>query len=138
MNRQPHEPSAAEPLTGVIEPELLDRTAMAKGNGAGDWLCAWCLSRVANEKDRFQIEGSDEFVFSNPDGIRFEIITFGQTIGCRQSGSPTLEHTWFPGHEWSFCQCAGCGLHLGWFYAGQHDFVGLIKDRIVRGLCVRN
>ena len=51
---------------------------------------------------------------------------------------PTLEHTWFAGHEWSFCQCDRCGQHLGWFYSGQHEFAGLIKDRIVRAVCVRN
>jgi len=108
------------------------------GDAAGDWLCAWCLNRVANERARFKYEGRDEFAFLNPQGIRFEIITFAETLGCRQSGVPTLEHTWFPGHAWSFCQCARCGQHLGWYYAGQHDFAGLIKPRIVRGFWVRN
>jgi hypothetical protein len=122
----------------IAAPELESRTAPALGDPAGDWLCAWCLNRVANERDRFKYEGRDEFTFSNPQGFRFEIITFLQPLGCRETGVPTLEHTWFSGHTWSFCQCHRCGQHLGWFYAGQHHFVGLIKDRIVRALGVRN
>lgn len=124
--------------TGIAEPEIENRTAPAARNAEGDWLCAWCLNRVANEKARFSYDGKDEFTFSNPQGIRFEIITFSETLGCRESGAPTLDHTWFPGHAWSFCLCARCGQHLGWYYAGQHSFAGLIKSRIVRGITVRN
>ena len=104
----------------------------------GDWLCAQCLTKVANERDRFSYGGRDEFTFSNPAGISFDIITFSQTLACREKGLPTLEHTWFPAHAWSFCECAECGQHLGWFYLGEHTFAGLIKNRIVRALVVRN
>lgn len=127
--------------TGIpvqIEPALQPRAATAVENSAGDWLCGWCLNRVANEKDRFQYDGETEFTFTNPEGIRFDIMTFSPTIGCRNVGTPTLEHTWFPGHTWSFCLCERCDRHLGWFYSGLHDFAGLIRNRLVRGLCVRN
>jgi len=112
-------------------------TAPAVRAAGEDWLCAWCLNRVAQEQDRFVYKGKDEFTFANPEGIRFAIITFSQTRGCREAGLPTLEYTWFSGHAWSYCLCAGCGQHLGWYYAGQHHFAGLIRDRMVRG-CVRN
>lgn len=118
--------------------ETTGRAALAASNAASDWLYAWCLNRVAKEQDQFAYEGRDEFVFTNPDGIRFEILTFSQTIGCRQTGEPTLEHTWFPGHAWSFCHCDRCGQHLGWCYSGLHEFVGLIKDRIVRAVAIMN
>jgi len=124
-------PATADPAT---EP----RATTVPGGAEGDWLCAWCLNRVANEKDRFKYDGKDKFTFSNPEGIRFEIITFSQTPGCRQAGVPTLEHTWFPGHAWSFCLCDRCSQHLGWYYAGQHDFAGLITARLVRAQCIRN
>ena len=112
--------------------------ATATGDVKDDWLCAWCHHRVASEKDRFRYHGKDHFIFFNPNGIRFEIITFSQTLGCVQSGERTLTHTWFPGHAWSYCQCQGCGCHLGWYYAGPHDFAGLIKARLVRALYVLN
>jgi hypothetical protein len=127
-----------EVLTGVAQPETIDRPAWAVEDAAGDWLCAWCLNRVANERDRFSYGGQDEFVFSNPKGIRFDIVTFSQTVGCRDAGEPTLEHTWFPGHSWSYCHCDRCGQHLGWYYDGQFQFAGLIKNRLVRALTVRN
>jgi hypothetical protein len=53
-------------------------------------------------------------------------------------GMPTLEHTWFPGHAWSYCVCNNCGQHLGWYYDGQSVFVGLIKGRILRAMFMRN
>ena len=125
-------------VTGIIEPTVSDRTITSLQDHAGDWLCAWCLNRVANEKDRFQYGGKDEFAFTNPAGLRFKIITFTQTLGCRRAGKPTLEHTWFAGYAWSFCHCDQCGQHLGWCYTGQQEFVGLIKNRIVRALHIRN
>jgi hypothetical protein len=112
------------------------RTVTSLGDVKNDWLCAWCLNRVASEKDRFNYSGKDEFTFSNPEGMRFGIITFSRTLGCQQAGVPTLEHTWFPGHTWSYGRCDRCGQHLGWYYDGQYEFVGLIKSRITRALQV--
>ncbi len=137
MTWVPGEESGSVEFT-VAEPEVGSRTTTQAGDPAGDWLCAWCLNRVANERDRFRIGGQDEFAFTNPAGFKFEIITFSETQGCRETGEPTLEHTWFPGYAWSFCQCAECGQHLGWCYAGADHFVGLIKERIVRALYIRN
>lgn len=131
--------SETEPGTLPLpQAELKPQNAPRAADVESDWLCAWCQNRVANERDRFAIDGKDEFSFSNPEGIRFEIITFAQTLGCRQVGVPTLEHTWFPGHAWSYCLCADCGQHLGWYYSGQSEFAALIKGRIVRALLVRN
>ena len=122
----------------IDEPIADTRTAVAIGDAEGDWLCAWCLSRVANERDRFKYRGKDHFTFANPAGIRFEILTFSTTVGCHPNGVRTLEHTWFAGHAWSYCQCDNCGQHLGWFYSGEHEFAGLIIDRLVRAHLVRN
>jgi hypothetical protein len=122
----------------VAEPDVESGPEESPGDTAGDWLCAWCHHRVANEKDRFPYNGQDEFAFANPEGIRFAIITFARTLGCREVGKPTLENTWFAGYAWSFCQCGNCGHQLGWYYTGLHQFAGLIKDRIVRSLHVHN
>jgi len=122
----------------LAEPEIRTRPQPSQGDSAHHWLCAWCLNRVASEKDRFLYENKSEFSFENPEGLRFNILTFSQTLGCRQGGVPTLEHTWFPGHAWSYCTCDRCGMHLGWYYAGPHEFAGLIRERIVRAAVVGN
>ena len=125
-------------MPGMVEPGAQPETATLTGDNSSDWLCAWCHNRVASEKDRFPYNGKDEFTFRNPQGIRFAIITFSKTLGCRQEGVPTLKHTWFPGYAWSYCQCDRCGQLLGWSYTGHIEFAGLIIARIVRALCVRN
>jgi hypothetical protein len=125
--------TGTEPGTVTIpEPYVEARTQPSQSDPANDWLCAWCLNRVASEKDRHLYEGKSEFSFRNPEGVRFDILTFSRTLGCRERGVPTLEHTWFPGHAWSYCVCDRCGIHLGWYYAGPVEFAGLIRDRIVR------
>ncbi len=131
---------AEKTLAGVpalAQPAMDTRTLLAL-DAAGDWLCAWCHTAVAKDRDRFKIDGKDEFSFSNPDGLLFHIITFSEISGCQQNGVPTLDDTWFPGCAWSYCLCGECGVHLGWFYTGQHDFAGLIRDRIIRAVFVRN
>jgi hypothetical protein len=122
----------------IVEPALQPDTETRVGDTARDWLCAWCQNRVANEKARFHYNGKDEFTFRNPQGIRFEIITFSWTLGCQKEGVPTLESTWFPGYAWSYCQCDECGQPLGWCYSGTIEFAGLIIARIVRAVCARN
>jgi hypothetical protein len=122
----------------IAEPELQTRAQPSQGDPANDWLCAWCHNRVASERDRFSYDGKSEFSFLNPQGIRFHILTFSRTLGCEQKGAPSLEHTWFPGHAWSYCVCDRCGVHLGWQYTGPSEFAGLIRDRIVRALPTMN
>ncbi len=125
--------------TIVIEvPEISTRVETSQGDPANDWLCAWCLNRVASEKNRYRHEGKSEFSFRNPDGVRFDILTFTRTIGCLEAGVPTLEHTWFPGYAWSYCLCGRCHMHLGWHYIGSSSFSALIRDRIIRALLMMN
>ena len=123
-------------IVGVAEPEIETRARPSQSDPANDWLCAWCLNRVASERDRFPYDGNSEFSFKNPEGIRFNILTFSRTLGCQEAGEPTLEYTWFPGHSWSYCVCNRCRMHLGWYYAGPSEFSGLIRDRIVRASLV--
>lgn len=137
MNLQASTTTSLE-RSGVIEPVNEPQPTTSPGNAEGDWVCAWCLHPIANDKDRFRFEGQDEFTFINPEKIRFEIMTFCEAPGASPVGLPTLEHTWFPGHAWSYCQCDGCHQHLGWFYKGHHHFAGLIRNRILRADCIKN
>lgn len=130
-----HAAAAAEPglvVPALIEPELASRPETTIGGTETDWLCAFCHQRVASERDRFPFNGNDEFTFTNPQGLRFEIITFERTLACHESGAPTKADTWFPGYAWSFCHCDACGQQLGWYYTGLLRFAGLDKARIIR------
>jgi len=127
--------------TGVVElatPEGLNQEQADLEDVARDWVCVWCRQKVASDKDRWFHQGRSEFSFENPEGLRFEILTFSRTLGCRNVGMPTLEHTWFAGYAWSYCVCAGCRSHLGWYYTGPGSFAGLIRSRILRAAWVSN
>ncbi len=64
-------------------------------------------------------------------GIVFHIGCFGDAPGCRTTGVPTSEFTWFGGFAWSLALCGNCNAHLGWRYQGaQVSFFGLILDRL--------
>jgi len=120
----------------VTEPQIQVRTLPTPSDAANDWLCACCHNHVASEKDRVAFEGRSEFLFKNPEGARFPIMTFSRTLGCRNRGFPNSEHTWFAGHAWSYCLCDQCHMQLGWYYVGPNEFAGLIRDRIVRASVV--
>jgi hypothetical protein len=134
------EPMAVAEPGAVATQEAATNARVCSGEGdpANDWLCIACLNRVASEKHRHVHEGRSEFAFRNQEGIRFEILLFSRTLGCRELGQPTLEHTWFPAHAWSFCVCDRCHAHLGWYYTGPTEFAGLIMGRIVRASVVMN
>eukprot|EP00041_Stephanoeca_diplocostata_P030631 m.933048 g.933048 ORF g.933048 m.933048 type:complete len:359 (-) comp23795_c0_seq14:39-1115(-) len=58
---------------------------------------------------------------TNPGAHRFDVLRIKKPPHGRVSfdGLPTLEHTWFPGHKWVYCQCGACGQHLGWGYCAK-------------------
>ena len=103
-----------------------------------DWLCLICSKKITSDKDRFLFNDQSEFQFTNPGGFIFDIITFDSADGCLDTGIPTMEFTWFPGHSWSYAMCSRCGSHLGWRYSGQYSFYGLIKSRLIKGSALFN
>lgn len=124
--------SPEKSVVEVAKPATAPLLEPGMGDPENDWLCIWCLNRVANEKDRFLFKGKSEFTFKNPEGIKFHIITFSRARGCKQIGVPTEQYTWFAAHAWCYCICNRCKMQLGWQYTGPHEFVGLIRDRIIR------
>ena len=106
----------------------------APGTAATDvFYCFLCDHEITSERARISVNGSAKHVFTNPDGIVFQLGCFAAATGCAQTGTPTEEHTWFAGYNWRFALCANCHTHLGWLYSNEDDstFYGLILDRIV-------
>lgn len=103
-----------------------------------DWLCITCNKKITSDKERFEYDNQSEFQFVNPGGFYFDIITFRSAASCFEVGEPTLENTWFEGHNWSFAICSRCSNHLGWKYVGKYSFYGLIRARIIKGAALFN
>jgi hypothetical protein len=105
------------------------------GIGAGTARIYWCVAcrtLVTSEAERLEVAGAHEHSFVNPAGLRFVIGCFGAAAGCRVDGEPTLEHTWFAGHTWSYASCKNCQAHLGWYFAADRArFFGLILSRLL-------
>lgn len=73
-----------------------------------------------------------EHTFRNPGGYSFHVLCFSTAPGASNIGEPTPEATWFAGYAWSFAVCGQCNNHLGWWYHGNDQFVGLIATRLLR------
>lgn len=94
--------------------------------------CATCDHVVAKAEDRFIKDGREDHVFTNPEGLTFQIACWREAPGCAGFGQESDEWAWFPGWTWQVAVCAGCLTHLGWFFRRDaSSFVGLILDRIV-------
>lgn len=115
----------------------------APSDGAADtersraWRCRACGQRVAECGAEWSpTDGATRFVFANPAGRVFEIVTLSAAPGAKAWGEPTLEHTWFPDHLWRMLSCAGCGRHLGWAFepvgTTSRGFVGLSTREVVQ------
>ncbi len=95
------------------------------------YLCATCFNRITTDRFTIEIMGSSFHNFTNPAGIKFDIICFSDAGGCNVAGIPSMEFTWFPGHPWCYAYCSSCKTHLGWFYKSAKDtFFGLIKKKL--------
>ena len=84
---------------------------------------------MTGEDARTSVEGAHIHTRTNPSGFRF---TFGcfATSTCLVSDSRFAEFSWFPGFEWRFAHCAGCGTHLGWRFEGKGVFDALVLERL--------
>jgi hypothetical protein len=95
--------------------------------------CAACGAPVTRERHAVARRGDHEHTVFNPSGRLFVIRCFSEANGVRRVGAATDAFTWFPNHPWRLGLCAGCAVHLGWFYEGPDGvFHGLIKPAITR------
>ncbi|MEE4361798.1 MAG: cereblon family protein [Pseudomonadales bacterium] len=96
--------------------------------------CRACGTTVTRADAACAQRGSHAHRFVNPAGITFDLRCYRDAPGCIPSGEPDAAHSWFPPARWTLAHCAGCGVHLGWFFDGAGTpFVGLIADRIDLG-----
>ena len=123
---------------GEVSDELEQEVNVKTELKPDDWLCIACNKRITSDKARFEYNNQTEFQFVNPSGFYFDIITFEFANGCLEVGEPTIDHTWFDRHRWSFAICSRCSNHLGWKYVGEHSFYGLIKSRLLKGAALFN
>jgi hypothetical protein len=123
------ETSETPPLQGLLH--KLKNAAATDPDAAV--CCAACLQAITHNRERIEIQGACEQVYTNPHGLRFHIICYREAAGCVHEGAPTSMHTWFSGYDWCYALCGNCRSHLGWHYNApdRDSFYGLIKDRLV-------
>lgn len=95
--------------------------------------CAACGHTITSSAYAIDVEGSHVHTRLNPAHVVFQFGCFREAAGCRISGSPSSEHTWFTGCLWQYAHCAQCGTHLGWAFSGALSFFGLVLNRLVSG-----
>ncbi len=114
-----------------LDPNLQHILDEEKAPERGLIYCARCSHVVGRSADATSVNGSHEHSLTNPYGISFHLGCFTQALGCTLSGERTAADTWFPGFQWRYASCTGCGQHLGWYFDNADSyFYGLVLDRI--------
>ena len=94
--------------------------------------CAACLGFITEPALSLEIGGAHLHTCTNPARLTFTIGCYSDAPGCRRSGRPIAEFTWFEGYCWRLALCAACGRHLGWHFRGSRDsFFGLIVRQLL-------
>jgi hypothetical protein len=93
--------------------------------------CAACKHLITRASARVEKAGRHHHTCVNPAGFVFHIACFSAAPGAVAHGTPTDAHSWFAGYCWRFASCAGCGKHLGWHFAHEDDFWGLIRAHLI-------
>lgn len=94
-------------------------------------LCKSCGAIITFHEEKKVVNGTHNHTFFNPAGIVFELGCFANAQGCRVTGQPTDEFTWFHGFVWLFALCSQCKAHLGWQFRGaDSSFFGLILKEL--------
>lgn len=117
----------------VSSPDTEVEEELDQGLTGVNYLCRFCRRRITSSSEQIVVNGQHVHICANPYGLLFEVGCFARAVGCRDTGAPTTEFTWFPGYAWSIALCAGCANHLGWHYLGQppSEFYGLILSHLV-------
>ncbi len=113
--------------------ELLTRSVHQpeKTGAAGKIRCRNCHELITDRQQAATHNGSHIHNRTNPGGYSFDFACFQRAPGCGEVGPVSYEYSWFHGYSWQLAICKGCGEHLGWMFAGESWFYGLIIDRLV-------
>jgi hypothetical protein len=78
--------------------------------------CAACDGGITSPGLAIATDGRHQHTFRNPAGYSWTVVCFRDAPGCRSSGEPTTEASWFTGYAWRLAHCRQCGRHLGWWF----------------------
>lgn len=94
-------------------------------------VCAQCSHPVSEKKYAIEIGSSHQHVKTNPQGQTFSIVCYTEAPGCKLTGEPQSEYSWFPGCRWQFAHCGQCHNQMGWYFSGASHFFAFITDNII-------
>lgn len=93
--------------------------------------CAACRARLADDAAATERAGAHRHLCANPAGAVYPIRLFEGSWAVGVVGSPSAEHSWFPGATWQIAVCRQCHRHLGWLFDDAAPFAGLIEGAFV-------
>lgn len=96
--------------------------------------CAACRRLITRVDERIAVQGGHEHTCTNPHGIVYRFGCFRNAEGCVRVGELTAEWSWFRGFKWAIALCAGCRVHVGWYFQGPNGegFHGLVLNRLMQ------
>jgi cereblon len=119
----------------LTDPKILEKTT----EGEEAFLCFLCKTKITEKKFLISIsDGTPFHSFTNPYGIAFNVMTVSYCEMVVEASERVLEHTWFPGYDWSILICANCREHLGWKYHSSDqqpsNFYALIRGKLIMSI----
>ncbi|ONK79086.1 uncharacterized protein A4U43_C01F2800 [Asparagus officinalis] len=79
--------------------------------------CKNCHTLIAKRSDMVIMSSDGPLnAYVNPHGYVHEAITVYNATALALWGSPSKEHSWFPGYAWTIANCATCESHMGWLF----------------------
>jgi hypothetical protein len=124
-----HEPGDTRAAPGPLPMARLD----GRAGDARPIVCAACGFAITRNDARIAVGGEHEHTRVNPAGWVYRFGCFAEAPGCRPSGVPSKQATWFAGYWWYAQVCGGCAEHLGWLFfiePSESQFYGLVLDRL--------
>ncbi|RWR78255.1 ATP-dependent protease La domain-containing protein [Cinnamomum micranthum f. kanehirae] len=79
--------------------------------------CRRCRTVIAKRTDMVVMSSDGPCnAYVNSGGYVHGVVTVSSANGLSLWGSPSKEHSWFPGYAWTIANCGNCGSNIGWLF----------------------
>ncbi len=121
---------SVDPKRSAPTPEIVEKDESIPDEGHSELICTGCGNMITSTGHAIPVEGSHVHRRVNPGGYEHHFRCFSQAPGIITAGQLVYYFSWFSGFGWQMAHCSGCAVHMGWYFAGESTFFGLLVDAL--------